>query len=156
MDMSLSGISRLTDQFTAEITADLGVLMNSFYISTTNEEINSLSGKFNPIAGLNRVVPVSTYMHPISADERNSQDERENYPEAHQCSNNAWISPISHERRTQPAAQSDLVAEIQELRARVAAQDEEIEQLIQAIRDDADESGAHLAGDPSCEFIPRI
>ena len=43
--MSLSGISRLTDQFTAEITADLGVLMNSFYISTTNDETRSLSGK---------------------------------------------------------------------------------------------------------------
>ena len=45
MNMSLSGISRLTDQFTAEITADLGVLMNSFYISTSNEDILSLSGK---------------------------------------------------------------------------------------------------------------
>ncbi len=89
----------------------------------------------------------------IAADDGNSNDERETCPETHQDASTVWSS--SNNRECNPN-HSDLLAEVQELRALVAAQDAEIGQLIHAIRDDATENGTHLAGESSIESIRAV
>ncbi len=119
--------------------------MNSFYVSTATEEIHSLSGKIRNIYHTARDGSLLTFIS-IAADDRKSRDTCETYEETRQDASTV-CSSSSNQEHSSRHVHSDLLAEVQELRARVAAQDAEIGQLIHAIRDDTTENGAHLAGE---------